>query len=531
MEQYVPLCHDLTRLMKQAEGGNNLSCAQQEHYLRRRGRERGRIERTQFGRYDKLKNPEPLCLLSVDGWDDEPIGSMSPSEVQDFWDLRGNHIVPPLRDIVRIAAFFNQDFYAAVHLGLKSEWERWFSREMGHRMAYSDEGGKILFDGGEVDVQGLLLKPDTQTLFELLEEHGGQASRAGYDSRAFDALVHDMIMHQLHWSANDSKSLADFSACMREERQEVTAGTPEEQEKFWIAKCIFAEKKEEHAQHLVLMEDRRKENSNIFLRYLKIFGAEDTLLREHIDRCKLLEMKVFHKENEPGLSSEEVEQRVAEDAEKFYREQEEMRGEFRLAQTMEPMEGGVPVDAETMSAMERTRKKVLANLWMLLHPDRLHQHLDYSKLTQVQKDYLDELWHRVMTLRDEDRCADPRAWEYNHVTVQRLQGALVEAQTILANAGIEVRVNLIPQGKTLGEKLEWLEKAIFRLEEEILDLKAQLNALRQNPRIREIQALLKRPEQHEKIREEMRAKAEEYRLTGDELEARLGALFQEETAR
>jgi hypothetical protein len=62
-------------------------------------------------------------------------------------------------------------------------------------------------------------------------------------------------------------------------------------------------------------------------------------------------------------------------------------------------------------------------------------------------------------------------------SLQSLKNALSRVEAILGNPGIEIDERLAIQGETLPEKLDWLQREVTMLEDEILAAKAELQAL------------------------------------------------------
>ncbi len=171
-------------------------------------------------------------------------------------------------------------------------------------------------------------------------------------------------------------------------------------------------------------------------------------------------------------------------------------------------------------------KRVLRELWLLLHPDKLEHHPAYSELTDAQKRKLRELWHDVMAIRSEELGFDSSQLGHDYRSLPILLDARDTARAILANSGIDTDVQLIIRGDTLGEQLDWLTEATARLEHEIDNVQAQMKALLEDEAMQEKVAFLGcSSDQQERVRGEMRARTREYRREADDLQHILETRF------
>ena len=180
---------------------------------------------------------------------------------------------------------------------------------------------------------------------------------------------------------------------------------------------------------------------------------------------------------------------------------------------------------EDPEAYRRECKRVLRELWRLLHPDKLEQNSAYAKLTEEQKKFLDNLGKQILAIKPSELGHPETFWESKHRSLESLQDALAKVKAILEAAGLDVDVGLIPRGESLVEQLEWYEKSIERLEREIDSIKAELKALAEDEDIRRKQSILAQPELHEKVKANLLERADKYREEADKLEAELASLF------
>lgn len=517
------LCDDLSDLIDAFEANSHRTPAQEREYPKKpKGK---RITHDMLGKEHPKYNPNPLRLLEEDGWDGQPVGSLSPKSARYYWDLNTTHMFMPTRDIIRFGIFMHLNIYHTLALVLKVQWEDFFAHEMGWRTNSGKRIGSILRDEAEAKKAKNNFNPDTAVIFNLFEEHKKMASQAGYDSKEFDTLVQEMLLNNLHLVANKSPELQAFIDRTVEQRELLKEGTLEQQERFWIDKCACLELNEQLGDWLMMLSDRKLENANINQRWLAIFGDAEIELTEQRYRKHSLERRLLLKEAEPELSREELDENFAEEEEERRKKLEKLKVDAFLGKIIfvPPINGGVPI--EDPEAYRRECKRVLRELWRLLHPDKLEQNSAYAKLTEEQKKFLDNLGKQILAIKPSELGHPETFWESKHRSLESLQDALAKVKAILEAAGLDVDVGLIPRGESLVEQLEWYEKSIERLEREIDSIKAELKALAEDEDIRRKQSILAQPELHEKVKANLLERADKYREEADKLEAELASLF------
>ena len=519
---------DLSRIISEFDDSERITSAQDRVYPKRR--EGKRITPDMLG-YD---HPETLCLLNEDGWDGKPVGSLSISSIRHFWDMGSNQYVPvPVRDLVRFGVFMHLEFYHTLALALKAEWEPFLA----HRMDWQPGTGKslrsILLDEKVAQVNKDYFNPDTTAIFQLFEGHGQQASAAGYSLKGFDTLVQEMILNDMHLRSNNAPELEAFIRRVATQQKLLKEATDQQHQEFWVAKSTWFELQEELGEQLLLLENCRLHNAHIFQKWMAVFGNAYIELKEHIYRLKNLELQVFLKEANPGLSREALEKKVAKKNAEWQKELERQKLEAAHAASnvaladihLRPIGG---IDEKKIVEHNRKCKQTLLKLRFLLHPDKLMLNPAYDNLTDKQKQYLEDLGRKILEVKLGE-LTGPFIFGSSHRSLTRFQEALDEAKTILANAGLDINPRLVIQGETIEEQLEWLKQSIERLEEEIESVKGELRVLMEDPDIREKSDMLVHPEEHERLKAEMMERAKQYRDEGKKLEEQLVSLFGEET--
>jgi hypothetical protein len=515
------------------------------------------------------KEPSYLILLVEDGWDGLPVGSRKPNAAERFFSYQHDHCFPPPRDLVRLGMFLHLDVYHTLALVLKSEWEKFFAQKMkwkhtkcGH--PERDDLLEILMNRDEATALKSSFNPDTTALFSLFAEEGNRdkiaaskgirlsvekdgdgppeiqwpSKEVGTDvegvritalqTKHFDTLVQEMICADLHLAANASPELEAFAQRAAKELWLILNGPPGQEETFWLAKASWLELLERLGELLLVLENRRLENANIAHKWWTIFGGAYVTLQEQADRVAVLRLAIELKDAAGcNLSREKLEEEIR----KAFDEKSRRLQAEQVAASL-GWNGTDPVDGAAISDQEfaeyrRECKRVAREIFFLIAEDTLKHHPSYAKLTDEQKGILRELFDRIMAIKPWEVGYPNGMLGHHERKLEPLLDILAQVKAILANAGLSTDVKLISQGETLAEQMEWLNQAIKNIKRDLETVCTEIKVLGDDPIIREKQATLARPEKHEKVKEDMLERAEEYRKEADELQKRLDVLFEQ----
>lgn len=431
------------------------------------------------------------------------------------------------RDLVWLCLDLGIDFYRILALVLKGEWERFILPSTGLRdpdeLVEHPECERIVQTGKAG------FSPDVSLIFELLERAGGLVSEAGYTRDAFEALVHEMVTADIYLGSVNGRELEEFSERSRTTQAMLREGSEEQKATYWKMECEWLQLHDELGDMLLGLERRRLANARIEQDFLRDFGEVFVALREAIGRLEILQKKVALLEADPELSLEELERMLAEEEKEKKESLDALR--FQVEVAMYPRlrmpTGGRVVSDEEFALFCADSKKALREIWLLLHPDRLMHNPAYDRLTPAQREELSELWERSMRIKDEELLLDHEQAGHGFRELHVLYEILERVKKILAHAGIDTAVDLIPQGTTLPERIEWLEKEVARLEREIVMVRAQFKLIIEDEEIRWKAALLRcTPEQRENAKTEMQSDVEQKRSEGDRLEGYLNRLLE-----
>jgi hypothetical protein len=519
MNGYTPLGNDILNILAGYGENPRISNPQREHWCAED------VVPEALG----CDHHKALRLLKEDGGDGLTVGSLRREDAARVSDYGLRHAFPPARDLVRLAAFLRLDLYRALNLVLKGEWELVQAERSGWRPNNGMPLEAVLHSaaGSIPHVVNDNFNPDTHVLFCLFEEHGAAATQAGYDPESFDTLVQEMIMAEMHVVANRSPELRHFSERSARTVEAMNQATAEQKQEFWLLKCQWLEQNQSLGELLLVLEKRRLANANVRQRWLAAFGKEWFGLEQQAGRVEDLSRRLAFKRMHPELSLEGLDAAMAEDEATRAAELERLEFEISLGLPDHTADvGGAVLSEKEVAEYVRRSKKLLRELFFLVHPDGLRRQPAFGKLTEKQQDRLKGLWQRVMVIRHNELNWPARFLAHDMRPLFVLEQMLAEAKAVLDMAGLETEVSTVIQGDTLAEQTDWLKRAICQIEDGQEIARGELKTLMEDRDVLEQQAMLACPEQKQAdLKQQMLRKTEEYREQADKLGGELAALF------
>jgi len=568
MDRYVLLGEDLTKLLEGYETNPFITEAQ-----RRTWYAEGRRKAITHGMLGK-DHPRALRLLQEDGYDGQPVGSLTSRSAESFWTYMENHVFPPEDDLIRLGIFLHLDLYRLLALVLKGKWEEFFAREVcGWRANVGKDLAQVFQDEKAMEEAMSRFNPDTSGLLwkllyhanidfknkgkPLFDEKEAQAPigalvekamemmrgegirwllHAGYTPESFDTLVQSMLLAKLNWVATDSPELEQFKRKAVEEVVIWNLGTAEEREEYWILKQTRLQLLMELDETLLMIESVRLKNARVDYEYLKIFGGLELECKEARLRCWELEQKIILKNLSPSATEEEVEQMLLEKKKELENEVARLKEKVKVASSLDQVRDIFKVttlllgSGKEISEKERAEylqkcKKLLREIFLKTHPDSLKNNPVYAKLTPKQKKELAEAFAKAQEIKETELSYSAEFIESQYRTLNTLQAILDQVNAILENAGIDIDIRLEIKGETLRERLAWLKEEIDRLEGMIQAAKVQLYALLEDEDIARKRSVLGDPTIHDQLKETLKAETKKHKKRAEELEAELKKLF------
>lgn len=458
-----------------------------------------------------------------------------PGDFPDKESINKESININIEDIIRWGFSVRLDIYRTLILILKKLWENYLPGQKTERNVPDKEKFSILnreealinnFHPKVKDIYFAFQKVYRENLsgkqaLEYIDElHYGD-----YDEKILKSLVQEILLNRLYFHSINSIVVKKFIEQKEDEQRILKHADERKQQEYWIAKCVWVELQEELSELLMLLETSRLRNGYIMREFLKMFGNAYVELKEQIIRLLSIKRRIMLKDTHPEWSKETVEDTVKELEKNDEKEIEGLKYSARMADLIDDIQAKGSMDDETLNEYKKKVKKVLKEIYFLLHPHRLMHNPDFQKLTAKQKDHLKKLWDKVMEIKQHDlRYPEGTIGHYMH-SLENLLSILDKGKKVLIHSGLEINVGYIITGDTIEERIEWLNREIQQLEKDIQNTKEEILTLKNNKDNLEKKAALACPSKHDQVREEMLKRAEEYRTEAIELEKQYDFLF------
>ncbi|MBI4601923.1 MAG: hypothetical protein HY721_08170 [Planctomycetes bacterium] len=466
-------------------------------------------------------------LLSAAASAAGPAGPAGPGgRPADLEALRASLRDPDLERLAEAGRVLDLELCRRLALLLKWDWERLVATQGGDGGA--EKGAPLRAPYPLELARGLKgrFRPDGVRLHEALEEHGARLAEQGYDLWRLQGLVDEILHVDLHFAANDGPELAAFAVREAARRRVLQGASSGEQDRYWRAHSSWLALEDRLAEDLLFLEERRLENAHVHHLWLQAFGDAYLELERESVRLESAERRLNLLKADPALDEDGLERMVAEIEARRRRELEDLSLEASLASVTRQPRGEGSLSAEEVSAFRAESKRLLREIWLLIHPDKLARHPGAEKLTPAQRDHLQGLWVQLMAVGRDELGFSKGQMGYSYRSHEVLHDILHTAREILANAGCDLETRKLPAGVTLDEQVRWLEDRACRLEGEIDEVKAQLRVLLEDPGLKDKLLLLESPpREQERIAKEMRERAQGYRERAEELEREIEAVL------
>ena len=481
-----------------------------------------------------------LLLLAELGYDGKPVSSQTSSTVRKWFETTNGHIFPPENDVLRLAIFFNLDFYQTLHLLLKAKFEeylldhdeRWEylcgDSYLDILTSYNEENRR---DELEEAVNIFRRSLKSEQLYFAFENLWGMASSAGYSRENFKTLLDTFFLENLLYSPNDSKKVQNFSEYQQMLIDQARFGTQEEQDSLWRKRCIWQMLLDNLDEIYIEIENTRLKSAETEQEYLKLFGLDIIRQTELEAEIYLLEMQVSLRRINPDITEDELEKKILEKQEELQNQLHELKLKEAYSQETTLMEAwqqmGVPMEKGKLDEEKELCKKEIRAIRKLVHPDILMNNPEYQNLSQEQKDELEEILLDSLKISFSELGYPPNFAYHDMRSLDGLRQVRRRVETILKMTHIQVDLQYQIEGENISEQIQWLEKEILYIENQINAAKGQLTAMLTNSEIQAMKVLLRDESKQKLFSEQMTLKIEELQVRKDNLTAELETLIKE----
>lgn len=472
-----------------------------------------------------------LRLLEECGFDGGPVSSQKANTTRRWFEDSNGHIFPPQKDILRVGLFFCLDFYTLLHWVLKSDFEEYlvkgderFSPGTGQSqiniiISYNeDQHWQNYFKDALAQYHHQL---DSGALFDLLERHWHLAKTAGYERQNFSTLVEDLFMENLLCYPNSSEKIRNFGDYQKKIIEQAQAGSHEDQDTLWRDRCVWQTLLDELDTVYIDIENTRLKNAEVDQAYLRRFGPVIIQQTELETEIKLLDMRLFYLRKDPGISEEELEEKIRETQQQL----ERAMADLKLLEAQ--AEGGVLVQAwsefgtpmapEDLEKEKEECKWEIREIRKMVHPDTLMHNPVYAKLNDEQKKELEDILLEALKITPSELGYPPNFAYHDMRSLEGLRQVRRKVEAILKMNNIQVDLRYQIQGETIQEQITWLDEEITLLENRLNAAKGQLAAMLADKDVKSKKVLLNDKEKQTQFEQRMEARIETLRVDRDNL--------------
>jgi len=418
--------------------------------------------------------------------------------------------------VIRLCHDAGTEFHRTLHMVLRAMWLGQNGRGDGLNDNRPETGET---DSAEIKRR---FNPDPGPLFELFESNARNwISGSGYDREMFRLLVGEMTTAGLFLHGGKSPEVDHYIDLALRQRSTLHAEGRALCERLMSAKDQWLRFQDELGERLLALERLRLRNAHIRRRWLSIFGAGYIRFLEEESRLEICRRKMLLLDVNPDLTAAGLEARLL----KLTLEEKKRLHAVRRAADLSRLYDLVPagkgwMDMEGLKMYRQDSKRILRELYLLIHPDVLGRNPAYERLTERQRAQLMKLWNEIMELKDEEIGFDESCIGYSYRNISILMDKLDLARAILQNAGIDIDPRLVIKGNNIPEQLEWLARSIKSLEAAILSIQAEQKVLLEDEEAREREAMLQWPgSRQEEIKAGYSRQADEYASEADKLDS------------
>lgn len=373
--------------------------------------------------------------------------------------------------------------------------------------------------------------PESELYFQIFEDQGSSwASRSGYTRDMCNILIQEMVENKLYSFGVKSPEVIHFiERAVKEKELLLKEGSDALRSRHQQAKGEWLLLQSELGDRLLNLERNRLYNANINFRWMEIFGSAYVPLLEQEGRLEILRRKSLLLEMNPDILKSELDERLKEHTQEYELHVNRLRLEAAFAGKgqISPSDSLV-MDYEHEKGYRQESKRILREIYLLIHPDILSQDKCFDQLTHRQRDSLQNIWNEVMALKEEEIGYGEGCLLNSFRSIPILMEKLDTIRAILQNAGIDIDPQLIIQGDTLSDQIAWIEDSIKSLKNAIHSLQAEQKVILEDDSVREREIMLKWPyyKQNELINEYQKQK-NEVKREADELEENIEKHFKQ----
>ena len=280
---------------------------------------------------------------------------------------------------------------------------------------------------------------------------------------------------------NSSEKIGNFGDYQKKIIEQAQTGTREDQDTLWRDRCVWQTLLDELDTVYIEIENTRLKNAEVDQAYLRRFGPAIIEQTELETEIKLLEMRIFYLRKEPGISEEELDEKIRETQQELERAMADLKLQGAQAEggilVQAWSDFGTPIAPEDLEKEKEECKKEIRKIRKMVHPDSLMHNPVYAKLNEEQKKELEDILLEALKITPSELGYPPNFAYHDMRSLEGLRQVRRKVEAILRVNNIEVDLQYQILGETIHEQIAWLNEEITLLENRLNAAKGQWAAM------------------------------------------------------
>jgi len=335
-------------------------------------------------------------------------------------------------------------------------------------------------------------------------------------------LIHEMQLNRFYL---EPLECATFSLFIERKEAEVRGyrdATAVDIKNFHAEKFKWLNLKSCLGENLLRLENCRVANKQLGIFWLAEFGKEFVEMNEEFESVSFYQKMLKLKQDEPGLSLEDLRDLAAAQLDESEERLENMEANMDLSRRLEFAK---EVDEQEQVRIKKECEELLRKISLLTHPDRLEHNLQFARMTENQKHYLKEIFLSSRELKNSNAALSISEIYWSEENLFNLAGMLANIEEIYASAGVDSNVEMMIKGESIAKKVVFLKQENKFLTKQVAESKTLLAKSFADRDVIEKHQQLGSPELYDRIKEEMRNQTEKYQHEIKLLQADLSSLY------
>lgn len=288
-------------------------------------------------------------------------------------------------------------------------------------------------------------------------------SEVFYDLQDFKDLVIRMIIDEFYLKSYNHEMLNDFINNEPKDYENRKNGSTEEKTIYYFKYIEWSNLNIELENISLELEKTKLIVNNIKHEYFSMFCS----LLLQLEELKIKFLKISKKQElkvgNPNLSDEELDNQVNDifiDENNNLLEYKENEIKYKMLRDDLSNKIYKSISSDEINDYNKKTKKLFKEIIKLIHPAALMQNPDFRKLSETQKNELEKLFCKTLEINDNEISFDSNLFIYSNRSLDIYKLILSQSKKTLKNAGLNIKTRNVIEGKSIQERIEWLNNEI-----------------------------------------------------------------------